>query len=40
MQLKTALGSWTGGWAFTILFIGFWWIVMDQMYRRKIFWKI
>jgi predicted acyltransferase len=39
-QLKHALGGWAGGWAFTILFIGFWWIVLDQMYRRKIFWKL
>ncbi len=40
MQFKHALGGWTGGWAFTLLFISFWWIVMDQLYRRKIFWKI
>lgn len=38
--LKDALGSWAGGWTFTILFIAFWWTVLDQMYRRKIFWKL
>jgi predicted acyltransferase len=39
-SLKSNLGNWAGGWTFTILYIGFWWLVMDQFYRRKIFWKL
>jgi predicted acyltransferase len=39
-HLKTSLGNWAGGWVFTICFVGFWWLVMDQLYRRKIFWKL
>ena len=39
-DLKSNLGNWAGGWTFTILYIGFWWLVMDQFYRRKIFWKL
>jgi predicted acyltransferase len=38
--LKGCLGPWWGGWMFTITFIAFWWLVMDQMHRRKIFWKL
>jgi predicted acyltransferase len=38
--LKTHLGQWLGGWMFTIAFIAFWWLVLDRMYRRKIFWKL
>ena len=38
--LKSMLGAWAGGWAYTVLFIGFWWVVMDQLHRRKIFLKL
>jgi predicted acyltransferase len=38
--LKTDLGAWAGGWIFTITFVAFWWLVLDEMYRRKIFWKV
>jgi predicted acyltransferase len=38
--LKGTLGPWAGGWTFTIAFIGFWWVIMDQLYRRKIFLKL
>jgi predicted acyltransferase len=38
--LKRGLGPWAGGWTFTILFIAIWWAILDQMYRRKIFWKL
>jgi predicted acyltransferase len=38
--LKNALGPWLGGWTFTILFIAIWWVILDQMYRRKVFWKL
>jgi predicted acyltransferase len=40
LSCKHALGPWAGGWAFTLLFITFWWAVLDQMYRRKWFWKL
>jgi predicted acyltransferase len=39
-DLKLHLGNWAGGWTFTIVYIGLWWIMMDQLYRRKIFWKL
>ena len=38
--VKCALGPWAGGWLFTLVFIAFWWLVLEQMYRRKIFWKL
>jgi predicted acyltransferase len=38
--LKGALGPWAGGWAFTLGFVLFWWVIMDQMYRRRVFWKL
>jgi predicted acyltransferase len=38
--IKSGLGPWLGGWAFTIAFVGVWWVILDQMYRRKIFWKL
>jgi len=38
--LKESLGAWAGGWTFTIVFVLFWWVILDQMYRRKIFWKL
>jgi predicted acyltransferase len=38
--LKGHLGRSVGGWMFTFCFVGFWWIVLEQMYRRRIFWKI
>src|SRR5581483_6248368 len=38
--LKNHLGAWAGGWMFTALFVIFWWLVLDQMYRRKLFWKL
>ena len=38
--LKGALGPWAGGWTFTLGFILFWWVIMDQMYRRRVFWKL
>jgi predicted acyltransferase len=37
---KARIGMWLGGWMFTIVFIAFWWVVMDQLYRRKIFLKL
>jgi predicted acyltransferase len=40
LSLKHALGPWVGGWTFTVLFVAFWWVVLDQMYRRKLFWKL
>jgi predicted acyltransferase len=39
-SIKSVLGAWAGGWTFTALYITFWWVVVDQMYRRKIFWKL
>ena len=39
-SLKTSLGNWAGGWVFTITFIAFWWLVLDWMYRRRVFWKL
>jgi predicted acyltransferase len=39
-SLKRPLGPWAGGWAFTIGFVAVWWVILDQMYRRKIFWKV
>ena len=38
--LKHAFGFRFGGWAFTLLFITFWWFVLDFMHRRKLFWKL
>jgi predicted acyltransferase len=38
--LKASLGPWLGGWTFTVLFIAIWWVILDQMYRRKMFWKL
>jgi predicted acyltransferase len=29
-----------GSWAFTVLFLAFWWGVMEVAYRRQIFWKL
>jgi predicted acyltransferase len=39
-MLKTNLGPWAGGWVFTLTFVAFWWLILDLMYRRKIFWKL
>ena len=38
--LKIHLGPWAGGWLFTVTYVAFWWLVLDQMYHRKIFWKL
>ena len=38
--LKQSLGEWEGGWAFTCCFVLFWWLVLDEAYRRRIFWKL
>ena len=38
--LKLHLGNWGGGWMFTIIFVSFWWLMLDAMYRRRIFWKL
>lgn len=39
--LQDGLGSvWLGGWAFTLLFVGFWWGVLLLAYRYRIVWKI
>jgi predicted acyltransferase len=40
MSLKTTLGNWAGGWVFTMTFVAFWWLILDWMYRRRIFWKL
>jgi predicted acyltransferase len=29
-----------GSWAFTILFIAFWWGILEIAYRKRIFWKL
>ena len=39
-SLKSAMGPWAGGWTFTILYVAFWWMLLDQLYRRKIFIRI
>jgi predicted acyltransferase len=39
-SLKGSLGPWVGGWTFTFLVVTFWWLVLDQMYRRKVFWRV
>jgi len=39
-SLQHTFGTWLGGWIFTSLFIAFWWFILDQMYRRKLFWKL
>jgi predicted acyltransferase len=38
--LKTSAGPWAGGWLFTLTFVALWWLILDTMYRRKIFWKL
>jgi predicted acyltransferase len=38
--LKQPLGPWAGAWLFTITFVAFWWLVLEQMYRRRIFWRL
>lgn len=38
--LKFCLGNWEGGWAFTVTFVLFWWLVLDLAYRRKLFWRL
>ena len=38
--LKSNLGPWAGGWTFTITFVAVWWLILDRMYRSKIFWKL
>lgn len=39
--LQDALNSpWAGGWAFTLLFVGFWWAVFGLAYRYRIAWRI
>ena len=40
LTLKGALGPWLGGWTFTVAFVAIWWVILDQMYRRKWFWKV
>jgi predicted acyltransferase len=39
-SLKFALGPWAGGWTFTTTFVAFWWLVLDRMHARRIFWKL
>lgn len=31
---------WLGGWAFTLLFVAFWWAILLLAYRYKIIWRI
>jgi predicted acyltransferase len=38
--LQDVLGKWGGSWAFTLLFLGFWWVVFEMAYRRRWFWKV
>jgi predicted acyltransferase len=38
--LKVHLSPWVGEWLFTIMFVSFWWLVLDWMYRRRLFWRL
>lgn len=38
--LKTHLGSVGGGWTYTIVYIAVWWVVLWQLYRRKLFVRV
>jgi predicted acyltransferase len=39
--LQDAFGSaWIGGWAFTLLFVAFWWAILLLAHSRMIIWKI
>jgi predicted acyltransferase len=40
LQIKSHLGAHAGGWAYTIAFVLFWWLVLAELYRRKIVWKV
>lgn len=40
IALKQSLGAWAGGWTFTIVFVLFWYGVLEIAYRKKIFWKV
>jgi predicted acyltransferase len=40
LTLKGWLGPWAGGWAFTLGFVAFWWILLDVAYRRKWIWRV
>lgn len=39
-SLKANLGPWVGGWAYTLGFIGFWWLVLLWLYRRDWLWRV
>lgn len=40
-SLQTALNSASlGSWAFTVLFLAFWWVLLEIAYRKRIFWKL
>lgn len=38
--LVTGLGPITGGWTYTICYILFWWLVLLELYRRKLFLRV
>jgi predicted acyltransferase len=40
LQLQSLTTPHVGGWIFTIAFVTFWWLVLDQMYRRRWIWKV
>lgn len=39
-HFQASLGAHAGSWAFTAAYVLFWWLVLDQLYRRKIFFKV
>jgi predicted acyltransferase len=40
LSLTGWCGSYTGGWVYTLSYIGFWWVVLLLMYRKKIFVRV
>jgi predicted acyltransferase len=41
LQYCVALvGRVEGGWLYTAAYIFFWWLVLWQLYRRQIFWRV
>jgi predicted acyltransferase len=39
-QLQSRVGPHAGSWAFTVGYVLIWWLILDVMYRLKIFWKV
>lgn len=40
LQAKAAWGPWMGGWAYSLGYLAFWWLVLAWLYHRRWFWRV